>query len=148
VRESGIVINVSGTWMDVRMRAGSSEACRKCGACEVVAEGRDMVLRVPAVADVRPGESVSVEVPEASPWTGIVLVLGLPVAALAAGILVGSRWTAWRDLLGVGPDLGGAALGVLVGLVVFVVAMFVDRHYRRRIVVRRTSGGRAAGRGV
>ena len=134
--------------MDVRVQAGSSEACRKCGACEVVGEGRDMVLRVPAVADVRPGESVMVEIPEASPWTGIVLVLGLPVAALAAGILVGSRWTAWRNLLGVGADLGGAVLGVLVGLVVFVVAMLVDRRYRRRIVVERTSHGGAAGDGA
>ncbi len=146
MREPGIVIHVSGAWMDIRMHAGSSEACRKCGACEVVSEGRDMVLRVPAVGDIRPGESVTVELPEASPWTGIVFVLGLPIAALAAGILVGSRWMAWRNLLRVGPDLGGAALGVLVGLLVFGGAMLVDRRFRRRIVVQRTSD--AAGHGA
>ena len=142
MQKTGEVTRIDGGRMAVRFRPARPEACRSCRACEALGgAGGEMVLRVSAVEGVRVGDRVTVTVPEASPWVGIVLVLGLPTALMIAGLVLGSRWAWWVDLLGLDGDLAGAALGVPLGVAAFVLARAVDRRYVRRIVVRRAEPG-------
>jgi positive regulator of sigma E activity len=142
MRETGVVKKIVGRVMDVAMEHVKPEQCEQCGACEMFASGKEALLRVPRVEGVGVGDRVEVEVPEASPWLGIVLVLGLPVTLMAVGLVVGSRWTWWVDLLGIPADLAGAALGLSLGVLAFLAARQVDRRYFHRIIVRRVERDR------
>lgn len=137
MRETGTVKSVTATGMDVRMDAARPEACGTCRACEVFGEGKEMILRLPAGEGIAPGDRVVVDMPRVSPWTGIVLVLGLPVVLLVGGLLFGSRWPWWVNLLGIDADLAGAALGVPLGAGAFLLARWVDRRHQRHVTVTR-----------
>jgi len=141
MRETGTVIQVAGRRMRVRMDAARPEVCKVCRACEAFGQGKETVLRVPRVEGLDVGDRVAVEVPEGGPWLSIVLVLGLPVALLVGGLLLGSRWSWWVNLLGLDADLSGALLGLPLGVAAFLVARTVDRRYARRIVVTRIEPG-------
>lgn len=137
MRETGIVIAISGGAMTVRMNAARPEMCSKCRACEVLGEGKGSVLRVPTLPGIVEGEAVTVEFPETSPWIGIVLVLVLPTSLLVGGVILGSRWTAWVELLGGDADAAGMFLGVPLAVLALLAAHLVDRRYRRHIRVAR-----------
>jgi len=133
--ETGIVHKVNGRRMEVRMAPARPEACATCRACEILGGGKETRLRVPAVAGLAVGDQVAVEIPEASLWLSIVLVLGLPVVAGVAGLQIGMRWSWWTELLGVDPELCGALLGIICGVAAFQVARLVDRRYTQQIKV-------------
>ena len=141
MRESGVVKKLDGRRMEVRMDTVRPELCAKCRACDLLGGGKEMVLRVSAVEGLQVGDRVSVEVPQASPWLGIVLVLGLPVALMVGGLVLGSRWTGWVELLGLDADVCGALLGVPLGVAAFLVARAVDRRYAGRVAVERMAPG-------
>jgi len=137
MRETGVVRRIDGGRMDVAMDDVRPEVCAKCRACEVFGQGKETVLRVPAVAGLAAGDRVTVEVPEASPWTGIVFVLGLPIALLAVGLVIGSRWAWWVDLLGGDADLAGMALGLPLAVAALLAARRIDRRHFRDVRVTR-----------
>lgn len=137
MRETGVVTTMSGTTMGVRMEAARPEMCARCRACEVFGEGRESVLRVSVVSGVDVGDTVAVEFPEASPWTGIIFVLALPIVLLVAGIILGGRWAWWVDLLGGDADFAGLVLGVPPAGLAFLAAHLIDRRYKRQITVTR-----------
>jgi positive regulator of sigma E activity len=140
MRETGTVKSIRGRRMQVRLEQARPEVCRECRACEVLGEGREMVMHAPAVEGLAVGDRVTVELPETNPWVGIVLVLGLPVTLVALGLVLGSRWAWWVDLLHVDADLAGAALGVALGGAALAGASLVDRRYFRRVRVTRADG--------
>jgi sigma-E factor negative regulatory protein RseC len=135
--ETGIVRRIVAGKMDVAMADARPEACAKCRACEVFGQGKDTVLRVPTVDGVAVGDTVRIEIPQASPWTGIVFVLGLPVVLLAAGLLVGSRWAWWTGLLGLDADMCGILLGLPAAAAAFLAARWIDRRHFRHVTVTR-----------
>ena len=100
-----------------------------------------MRLRLPATEGLAVGDQVAVEIPQASPWLSIVLVLGLPIVAGVAGLQLGVRWAWWTELLGLDEELCGAILGLICGIVAFQIARLVDRRYTGRIKVTRLGPG-------
>ena len=143
MEEQGVVEKTDGRRMAIRLQAARPEMCRRCRACEILGEGKGMVLTVPAVAGLKPGDPVVVETPEPSPWTGMLLVFALPIAGLVGGLALGSRWAWWVNLLGLDPDLCGVVLGVPLVALAILLARLVDRGYRRRIRVTRTPESRS-----
>jgi len=137
MQELATVTRVGPKAVELRMDAAQPEICKTCGACETLGNGKEMILRVPGVEGVDVGDRVAVEVPEGGPWLSIVLVLGLPAALLVGGLLLGSRWPWWVNLLGLDADLSGALLGLPLGVAALLVARTVDRRYGRRIAVTR-----------
>jgi positive regulator of sigma E activity len=140
MEEQGVVEKTDGRQMTIRLQAARPEMCRRCRACEILGEGQGMVLTVPAIVGLKPGDPVVVEIPEASPWTGMLLVFALPIAGLVGGLALGSRWAWWVNLLGLEPDLCGVVLGVPLAALAILFARLVDRRYRRRIRVSRVEG--------
>ena len=147
MKEVGVVEGIGDRSMRIHLAAARPEMCRRCRACEILGEGKEMILRVPAAGGLAVGDRVAVEVPEVSPWTGIVLVLGLPVTLMVAGLVIGSRWDAWASWIGLEPDLSGAVLGIALGVLAFLAARAVDRRYLRRIRITRI-GATADGEGA
>ena len=83
--ETGTVTKISNGSMDVLMGAERPEMCARCRACEVLGKGQGSMLHVPAPPNVAVGDVVTVALPEPSPWTGIVLVLALPLGITRLG---------------------------------------------------------------
>jgi len=140
MKETGTVVVIGRTKMDVRMDAARPEMCNQCRACEALGGGKEMRLRVPLTDGVGVGDRVAVELPHASPWLSMVLVFALPVASGVAGLQLGMRWPWWTDLLGLDPELCGAILGLACGIVAFQAARMVDQRYFRHIRVERLEG--------
>lgn len=137
MRETGVVKTISGQRMDVRVEAARPEMCARCRACEVLGQGKEALLRVPAAPGVAVGDTVAVEFPETSPWIGIVFVLALPITLMVAGLILGGRWTWWVELLGGDADFSGIVLGLPLGALAFLVAHLIDRRYLRHVIVTR-----------
>ena len=136
MREAGTVIRVDSSGMHVRLdEVARPEACRQCRACEVLGGGKEIILRVPALQGIAPGDRVDIEVPEANPWIGMLAMFALPLALMIFGLIAGSQWPWWYETLGLDPELSGAVLGVLLGTLAFFIARRIDRHYYRRVVV-------------
>lgn len=130
MQESGSVIEVAGGRAAIQIRRQRNEQCSGCAACRTEG-GRGLVLRVEA-DDLKVGDRVTVEVPLVSPWRALLLVFGLPLAALMTGIAVGSQWTWLQAHLGLKAEATGLALGVALGLVAFGGAWLEDRRFAQR----------------
>ncbi len=135
MREAGTVKKVLGDELQIRIDEQRPEVCAKCRACEVLGKGGNLVLRVKSEGSYRAGQRVTVDVPDVSPWHGIVWVLGLPIAMLVAGMLLGANWPWWQNLVHLDAELAGTLLGVIVGSGTFMIARMVERHYACRITV-------------
>ena len=105
MHEMGTVIRMVGRKVDIRVDQQTPEACAKCRACQAFGEGGQLVLRVTTEENYQSGQRVAIEVPEISPWVGIVWVLGLPVVMLVIGLLVGANWPACNSCCTLMPNL-------------------------------------------
>jgi positive regulator of sigma E activity len=137
MHETGTVKRIADGQMDVVMADVRPEVCATCRACEVFGQGKETVLRVAAVDGVAVGDTVTVDVPEVSPWSGIIFVLGLPIALLAGGVVVGSQWPWWVHLLGIQKELAGATLGLPLAVLAFLLARLVEKRHVRNVRVTR-----------
>ncbi len=138
MRETGTIQSVDPPRMMIRLQAHRPEMCARCRACEVfAADDKSMLLRAAAVEGLVPGDRVAVDVPEPSPWAGIVLLLALPLALMVGGLVLGSQWTAYTRLLPFDPEFSGAILGVALAGIAFLFARRIDRRYHDRITVTR-----------
>jgi len=116
--EEGIVTEVRGA--SAQVRTVKSEACEACSAKGFCHDGgRDMLVTALNVARARPGDRVRLEIATGAFVKVMFLLYIVPVAALAAGALVG---------LALGGD-GAAAMGAIVGFALAVV--FVRARGRR-----------------
>jgi len=80
--------------------AGKRPECGRCGLCASLGGGRAGTLpelRAAAPPDLRlaPGDRVEVRLRLASPGKAAVLLLGLPLAAFAGGVL--GAWWLWKS---------------------------------------------------
>lgn len=120
--ETGRVAALVGDRAEVEIETGG--ACDRCGAaalCRWTGQGRKLLtVRNPIGAGV--GDSVLVETPEQGRSLSALLVFGLPVLLMAAGVLAGSL--VWGN--------AGAAILAGAGLGLAVAALkIVDATLRR-----------------
>jgi sigma-E factor negative regulatory protein RseC len=130
MQETGDVIEVRANQAAVQIRRQRSERCAGCTACRALGE-QGLVLWI-ETPDLRVGDRVTVDVPLVDPWRALLLVFGIPLAAVVAGIVVGSQWPWLQAALGLTADSAGLALGALGGLAAFAAAWLADRRFSRR----------------
>jgi len=128
--ERGTVHAVEGHVARVRLRPARPEVCAQCRACDPSGSGV-CVLTVP-VADLVPGDAVTVAVPLPGPWRAMGLVLACPLAAMVGGAVLGAEWPALQQWLGLEADATALATGLTLAIVALGVAAVVDRVFRRR----------------
>jgi len=130
VRETGTVVCVAAGRAGVRIRPQRSAACHGCTACQAGGGGR-FLLWIDA-ASLAEGDEVTLLIPVPGPWRAMALVLALPLAALVAGIVIGSEWSGLQRATGLDPGSAGIALGAAMGLATFAGAVIGDRRFARR----------------
>jgi sigma-E factor negative regulatory protein RseC len=121
VKERGLVVAVDGGWASVQVQrqstCGSCSARSGCGngvLAEVLGR-RSLVLRIPDVDGLRPGDHVTLGIRDRSLVAGAVLMYLLPLAGLigAASLLglllpgVGEGWLILAGMAGFGLGLAG-----------------------------------------
>ena len=112
----------------VAVRAGKAtvelapeERCGACGLCS--AFGGRMRIDLDAVDGLERGQTVIVAVPDSPSLRSILLLFGLPLAALVGGAALGQ----YRPFPGLGPDASSVVLALGLLLAAFLVAVAVDR---------------------
>ena len=132
--ESGTVVRVAGDRAAVGVARRAETLCRRCRACQS-AGGGERVLWVEA-GDLVVGDGVTLEVPLPGVWRSIGLVFALPLAALVAGLVVGSRWAWLAQATGLGAEGSAAVLSGALALVAFFLAVLQERRFVKRHGVR------------
>jgi sigma-E factor negative regulatory protein RseC len=129
--EEGVIISTDGPTAEVKLL--QKEACGKCGACTVFGSGE---MGVVAVNDVgaKAGDKVKVEVSESAAISASFLIFIFPLLGFFAGYLI-VRWA----LFSIGWASSAESLGILGGMLCFVLAFFLIRAYDRRIVAKEQS---------
>ena len=129
MREHGTVVRLSEGRAAVRLARQPGPACQQCRACQM--SGGELVLWVEA-RDLVVGDKVTLEVPLPSVWRSIVLVFGLPLAAVVAGLLLGTQWTALQQVAHLGPEGAAVAASAVLGALAFLAALVAERRFARR----------------
>jgi positive regulator of sigma E activity len=130
MQETGTVIRISENRAAVSIQRPTGKQCAGCHACKPMGEHR-FVLWVDA-DDLAEGDRVTVEVPTPGPWRASLLVFGLPLVALVAGLVIGSRWTRLQEATGLGPEGAGLAAGVALAVLCFAGAVTEERRFAKR----------------
>ena len=138
MRERGTVVRLSEGRAAVRLSRQPGPACRQCRACQTtgrrgrldVASG-ELVLWVEA-RDLAVGDEVTLEVPLPNVWRSIALVFGLPLAAVVAGLVLGSQWAGLQQVARLGPEWTAVAASAVLGALAFLAAMIEDRRFAKR----------------
>ncbi len=123
MEQEGVVVGIQDGVARVRMQRGPK--CESCCACSLV--GPEPELELPATEGLEVGARVAVEIAERGSWLSPVLLFALPLAALVGGVLLGERW----HPPGLGADSASLVLGFGGLVVVFLVAMVIDRAFVR-----------------
>jgi len=141
MREHGTVVRLSEYRAAVRVAREAGPACRQCRACQI--SGGELLLWVDA-RDMAVGDEVTLEVSLPNVWRSIAMVFGLPLAAVAVGLVVGSQWAGLQQVAGLGPEGTALAAAGILGALAFLAAMIEDRRFAKRhrpevVAVRRRS---------
>jgi len=123
MREQGTVIGVDGSTARVRMDAGPK--CDSCCACAAVGGAHELDVTTPEPLEV--GARVLVEVHAPNATLSALLVFGLPLLGLVAGVVAGRRWRPF----GLGGDADGLALGFGLLVALLAAAAAIDKYVLR-----------------
>jgi len=124
-----MVVRLSEDRAAVRLARQPGPTCRQCRACQFT--GGELLLWVDARGlDV--GDEVILEVLLPNVWRSIALVFGLPLAAVAAGLVVGSQWVSLQQAAGLGPEGTALAAAGVLGALAFLAAIIEDRRFAKR----------------
>ena len=129
MRERGTVVRLSEGRAAVRLARPPGPACRQCRACQTT--GGELLLWVEA-RDLAVGDEVTLEVPLPNVWRSIVLVFGLPLAAVVAGLVLGSQWAGLQQVAHLSPEGTAVAASAVLGALAFLAAIVEDRRFARR----------------
>jgi len=129
MRERGTVVRLSAGRAAVRLARPPGPACRQCRACQTT--GGELVLWVEA-RDLAVGDEVTLEVPLPNVWRSIALVFGLPLAAVVAGLVLGSQWAGLQQVARLSPEGTAVAASAVLGALAFLAALVEDRRFARR----------------
>lgn len=114
----GEVTAVRGDWLEITFCRPAD--CEKCNACRGAQKQTVLTLK----GQAKPGDAAVVAMPEASLMRASALAYLLPLAALMAGMLLGS--VLFPDKA----DLAGA-LGAVCGLTLSAILLKLTEHRRR-----------------
>jgi len=140
MRETGKVVSTKDDRAEVDVAAkGECEHCTAHGICNWTGTSVRKVLTVNKVG-ARAGDTVELETVEGSGAKTNLLVFGIPVALMFAGVLIGGlvlRKDMWSGIL--------AGVGLALGFgIVKIVDIAVNRSGRSLpVIVRRTEDGRS-----
>jgi positive regulator of sigma E activity len=129
IRETGVVVEVTGDRVSIRIRPESPDACASCGGCGCVAADGSRRLEIHGRRDLVLGDRVVVQTSPVSHLAASLLLLLVPMLGLLLGAITGHL---------LGPRLGlesetGAILGGLGLLTLgFLAVVALDRSIRRR----------------
>jgi positive regulator of sigma E activity len=129
MRERGTVVRLSEGRATVRLAREAGPACRQCRACQIT--GGELSLWVEA-RDLAVGDEVTLEVPLPNVWRSIALVFGLPLAAVVAGLVLGSQWAGLQQVARLGPEGTAVAASAVLGALAFLAALVEERRFARR----------------
>ena len=114
--ETGSVIDVDGNKVLVKLQR--TEACAKCRACSVGMETQDMLIKAYNQCDATIGDTVEIALEETNFIAAVMIMYGLPCAALVIGTVVGIFGT---KLMGLGyNELIGFIFGILCVIATYV----------------------------
>jgi len=123
IEERGRVVEArAGRALVETTRSASCDSCGARHACGCMGGGREARVWVADPLGVAPGDRVIVAVPEGTVLRASVLVYLVPVLALVAGAVVGNELA---PSLGLSPDLGSAALGLISMVLAFLASRFL-----------------------
>jgi positive regulator of sigma E activity len=136
MRENGKVVAIRGGRADVEVAArGECEHCSAHGVCNWTGTSVRKVLAVNKIGAAA-GEAVELETGEGTGARTNILVFGIPVALMLAGVLIGGlvlRRDLWSGIL--------TGIGLVLGLgIVKVIDVAVNRSGRSLPVVVRRLG--------
>lgn len=117
----GTVTQVNGEMATVVFKR--SKACGDCHACASFGDGNS-IIELENSLNAKVGDSVRIELHSGAVFKASLILYGIPLAALLAGVLIGSRIS----------DLAGA----LIGIGASVAALFVIRAFEPCIRKKRT----------
>ena len=127
--ESGVIVDLRDGMATVAMAAAAHEGCKSCGACRASADGRKMVMNLPAPKGLKVGDCVTVNIPLPGMGRSATLLLLIPAGLLVAAIIAGEL------LRGAGVLPGGSGVSVLAGFALmtlwYVGVSLYDRRLRR-----------------
>jgi len=129
MRERGTVVCLSEGRAAVRLARQPGPACQQCRACQTT--GGELLLWVEA-RDLVVGDEVTLEVPLPNVWRSIALVFGLPLAAVVAGLIIGSPWGGLQQVARLGPEGTAVAASAVLGALAFLAALVEERRFARR----------------
>ena len=129
VRETGVVAQVEGDEVVLRVEPADSSRCGSCHACS--AAGACRQLRVANTQALAEGDAVTVQIALPARMMSALLLFAAPFGGLLAGWLV-----ATGILRLVAPSHDGDAIPTLAAVAgfvaTFVLAGWYDRRWRRR----------------
>ena len=125
MRETGTVVEMAGHVARVQVEQGPH--CGSCCACSALSGG-SAELEVPTDTTLEVGSRVVVEIPEQSSWVSSLLLFGLPLVGLVAGVVVGQEWQPF----GLGSNGAALILGFGLLVVLFAVSAAIDRAFVRK----------------
>lgn len=85
--EKGQVVETDGDMVVVKMRR--TEACAHCRACLTGLSEQEMIINAINKCDAKTGDWVDIELYDNGFFTAVLVLYGIPMLALMAGILLG-----------------------------------------------------------
>jgi len=129
MRERGTVVRLSAGRAAVRLARQPGPACRQCRACQTA--GGELLLWI-ETRDLGIGDEVTLDVPLPNVWRSIALVFGLPLAAVVAGLVLGSQWAGLQQVARLSPEGTAVAASAVLGALAFLAALVEERRFARR----------------
>ncbi len=125
--ETGKVIEIRGDRVKVSLPL--KEGCSACGRCTLSRGGKYMRLEVENIAGARMGDEVMVEVPRRDPLVAALLLFGLPLLGLLAGVVAG---TLLEKLWGWDSEAPAVVLGVFLLVASFFLVKIREKRLSRK----------------
>jgi sigma-E factor negative regulatory protein RseC len=124
VREIGCVTSVRGDAATIAMPM--SGECKKCGICQMAADGKEVLLEARNDAGARQGDTVEIEIAPGRVLAAAFTIYMIPILMTIVGFLIGNAAAGGNS---------DSSLPIVLA-VVFLVASFVlvwlyDRRLRR-----------------
>lgn len=129
MRETGEVVNTSGDTVTVRIKRTS--ACAHCKACDFGMNSDEMRVTAKNACNAKTGDRVRVELKPESFISAALILYGLPLIGLLAGVWLGSVAGTWMGL-GKYSAFVGFAGGLALAALAYAVIKKREPYWRSK----------------